>query len=362
MSKRNKKQRKILRISSIIVLIIAIILIIPASRERLFRGSKLFSRSEKELLLIKDLNVGSGIEEIDISYDTIIASKYKSLNFYDFNGAEILKKDFKWKELDIVFGKELIYAMDKSSGKLEILNKEGKRLEKIDLKMPFDRLKEEGENIHIYRKDGDAEYIDTIDRKGSSVNTHEERIPILTLSMRDNGQEYMVSSLEQDERLNSMLDIYSIEGEHLENISLKDRVVVYSQYIGKEILVASGKNIYLLKDGKIKWEKKINNLKDIEARDRKIYLLYDDKFEILNLKGKIKEEFTLSSDLEKIKFIGKDPLLFGKRNIVMPQKKNHILNFETDEDIVDLKYSEGSLLIQKKAKLEIYKIKEKGDI
>ena len=108
--------------------------------------------------------------------------------------------------------------------------------------------------------------------------------------------------------------------------------------------------------------KKDNNLKDIEARDRKIYLLYDDKFEILNLKGKIKEEFSLSSDLEKIKFIGKDPLLFGKRNIVMPQKKNHILNFETDEDIVDLKYSEGSLLIQKKAKVEIYKIKEKGDI
>lgn len=361
MSKRNKKRRKVLRIFSIIILIVLMIFIIPASREKIFSGFNLFSKPEKELLLIKDLNIGSGINDIDISYDTIIASKYKSLNFYDFNGNEILRKDFKFEKLDVVFGKDIIYAMDKSSGKLHLLNKEGKTVEKLDLKTPFDRLKEEGEKIYIYRKDGDAEYIDIIDRKGSILKAHEERLPILTLAMRDNDQEYAISTLHTDGKTSSMLDVYSIEGENIENIKFKDEILVYSEYIGKKILAAGGENIYLLKNGKIQWEKKIKNLKDIKVRNNKIYILYDNKFEMLNINGKIKEEVDLNSDLEKIMFMRNNVLLFGKRNILMPQKGKNILDFKTDKDILDLKYDEENLLMLKEGKLEIYKIKRKGD-
>ncbi len=361
MSSKNKKQNKKLIMYVIIILIITIIFIIPTSREKIFSRSNLFSKPERELLLINEFNMDRAIEEIDIDYDRIIAFKDKKIFFWDFNGFELLKKDFNFEELDVIFGKDIIYAMDKSLGKLHLLNKEGKTVEKIDLKTPFDKLKEEGENIYIYRKDGDAEYIDIIDRKGSIIKAHEERIPILTLSMRDDGQEYMVATLDIDKKVNSLLDSYSIEGENIENIKFKDEVIVYSQYVGKRIVLASEKNIYLLKNGSIKWEKKIKNLKDIKVRNNKIYVLYNDKFEILSLRGKIKEEFKVNIDLENIRFIKEDVLLFGKRDILIPQNKNDILKFKADSDILNLKYNEENLLIEKEGKVEIYKLKEKGD-
>lgn len=136
---------------------------------------------------------------------------------------------------------------------------------------------------------------------------------------------------------------------------------MYNEFIGNKAIIATEETIYLIEDGKIKWNKKIDNIKDVKLINQSIYVLYNNKFEILNLKGKTKEEIVLTSDLENIRFMEDNIVLFGKRNIIIPEKKKNILNFKTKEDILDLKYDNGKLLIHKMNKVEIYNIKEKGD-
>ena len=54
-------------------------------------------------------------------------------------------------------------------------------------------------------------------------------------------------------------------------------------------------------------------------------------------------------------------LLIGKRDIVIPQKDKNILEFKSEEDIIDVKYDEGNLLIKKDSDIEIYNMIKKGD-
>lgn len=251
--------------------------------------------------------------------------------------------------------------MDKSSGDLYLLNKNGETMDRIDLKTPFYKLKEEGEYLYIYRKDGDKESVDILDRKGNHLKTHEENIPILNVKIGNKEKEYLVSTLDIDKELKSIVSVYSIEGKEIESIELKDEIVAYSEFIKEKVIIATERTVYLLENGKIKWDKKIEGLKDVKVINKDIYLLYNNKFEIIDLKGKTKEEIVLTLDLENIRFVEDSVLLFGKKDILMPGKKKDILNFKSKEDILDLKYENGKLLIQKQGKVEIYNINEKGE-
>ncbi|OLS03410.1 DUF5711 family protein [Tissierella creatinophila] len=361
MEDKNIKLPKSFKIYLMILLVLAVIFINSVSRNQIFSTLNLFSKPQKELELVNGFAIDKEVEKIDIFNKKVIVWKDKNLSFLDFNGFETLKKNFEFKDADIILGKEILYVMDRSSGSLYLLDKTGKTIERLDLKTPFSKLKEKGENIYIYRKDGDKENVDIVDRKGNILKTHKEKIPILDITTGNKDRKYLVSTLDIDKNLKSIVSIYSIEGKNIGSIELKDELVVYNEFIGDKIIIATEKNIYLLEDEKIKWDKKIDNLKDIKVVNKDIYVLYNNKFETIDLKGNTKEEVVLTLDLENIRFIEDSILLFGKRNILMPQKKKDILSFKTKEDILDLKYDDGNLLIQKQGKVEIYNIREKGD-
>lgn len=361
MEEKNGKLPKSFKIYLMIFLVIAVIFINSSSREEILSTLNLFSKPGKQLELVNEFTIDKQVEKVDIFNDKIIEWKNKNLSILDLNGFEVLKKDFKFEDPDIVFGKDTLYVMDKSSGDLYLLDKNGKTIERMDLKVPFYKLREEGDKVYIYRKEGDKENVDIMDKKGNILETHEERIPILNITMGNKDTEYSISTLEMGKDLKSIVSIYSIDGEDIGSIELKDEIVVYNEFIGNKAIIATEETIYLIEDGKIKWNKKIDNIKDVKLINQSIYVLYNNKFEILNLKGKTKEEIVLTSDLENIRFMEDNIVLFGKRNIIIPEKKKNILNFKTKEDILDLKYDNGKLLIHKMNKVEIYNIKEKGD-
>lgn len=141
------------------------------------------------------------MEKVDIFNDKIIEWKNKNLSILDLNGFEVLKKDFKFEDPDIVFGKDTLYVMDKSSGDLYLLDKNGKTIERMDLKVPFYKLREEGDKVYIYRKEGDKENVDIMDKKGNILETHEERIPILNITMGNKDTEYSISTLEMGKKI-----------------------------------------------------------------------------------------------------------------------------------------------------------------
>lgn len=361
MEEEKLKMPKLFKIYIIILLILVVVLVIPSSREKILGSLNLFNTSEKQLELVSEFNIDKGLEKIDILGENVIKAYENKVSFLDFNGFEVLKKQFDYQEPDVYFGDETIYMMDKATGKLRLIDKAGEDIREMDLKLPFLKLKEDGDKIYVYRKSGDKESVDIINKEGELIKTHEENIPLLSVSIGNKDKEYLVSVLDVNQDLKSVINIYSIDGDDVGKLEIKDELVLYSEFIRDKVLIATEKKIYLLEGAEVKWEKSIKDLKDIKAVDKDIYLLHDDKFEILSLKGSTKEEIILKENLENIRFIDGGILLFGKRDIVVPQKKNNILEFKSQEDIKDVKYDEGKLLIQKEGKVEIYNIVEKGD-
>ena len=361
MGEEKLKMPKGYKIYLMVLLILVVALVIPASREKIFTTLNLFNTSEKELQLASEFNVDKGPADIDIYKENVIKLNDSKLSFLDFNGFEVSSKDIKFKNPEIYFGEETIYVIDKFAGKVQLLDKEGEKIKDLDLKLPFIKLKEDGNKIYIYRKDEDLETVDIINKEGELLKTHEEKAPILSVSMGNKDKEYLVSVLDMDEELKSVVDVYSIDGNDIGNIEFNDEVVIYSEFIVDNVLIATDKKIYILEGKEIKWEKAIKDIKDIKVVGKEIYLLYADKFEILNSKGRVKEDIVLEKDLDNIRFIENGILLFGKRDIVIPDKKDNILEYNSKEDIVDVKYYESNLLVQKDGKVEIYNIVEKGD-
>lgn len=361
MGKDDKKLSKYFKIYLLIFLALMIVFINPVSKRNILNFFDIFNRPEKELKLVNEFNIDKQAKSIDIFEEKIINWRDNRLYFLDFNGFEILNKDFEFKNPSIVFGEDFIYIMDKDSGNIYIMDKHGETIERIDLKSPFHNLKEEGDYLHIYKKDEDKEIVDIIDRKGNILIRHEENIPILTVASENKNKKYVISTLDIDKELKSIVSIYSLDGNSIQDIELKDEIVVYTKLIKNNILIVSESKIHVFVDGKEKWSKKIENLKDVKMLNNNICILYNNKFETLSLRGNIIEETNLTLNLEKIGFVEDNILLYGKRNIVMPQNRKNILNFKTKEDIMNLKYNSGNLLIQKQAKIEIYNINKKGD-
>lgn len=354
------KISKSFKIYLIILIIFAIIFINPNARSGIPSIFNSFSGVEKELEIISEFDIDKDTKTLDIHGERVISWRDNNLSFLDFKGSEVLKKDLTFKEPDMVVGEEVLYLMDKSSGHIYLLNKAGDTLERINLKSPFYGLQEKDGKIIIYRGDDDAN-IDIIDQSGDLLRTHKENIPILTADIKDRKQDYLISTLDMDKGLKSIATIYSSSGEELMSLDIKDEIIVYSKFIKDNLLIATEKSLYFIENNKIKWEKKYDGLKDIKLIDKDILVLYNNKFQVINLRGKVRKEIVLTKALENILATKDDIFIYGKNHIIIPETNKNILNFKTEEKIINLRYDGGNLLVGKEGKVEIYKIKKKGD-
>lgn len=355
------KESKKFKIYLLIGLILLVVLIMPKSRNAIF---SVFDNSQNDLQLVNSIPIDSPIKAINVYDESIVRLKDNSLYFLDFNGKELSKKDFKFKESSIFFGEEIIYVFEKASGKIILLDKAGETLENIDLKLDFTRLEEEGENILIFRKDEedeDKDLIDLIDRKGNLLVNHQENIPILTVSVEDKKIDYLVATLDVNKGLKTLINTYSQSGQEIFKLDLKDEIVIFSEFIKNDLLIASQKSLYLLKDDQIKWEKKYKDLKDVKLVGKEIFLLYGDKFEILNLRGGVKKEIELDKYVEKIVTRDGETLLYSSNDIIIPRNKKNRLEFMADTAILDVKASMENIFIFKEDKIERYNIIKKGE-
>lgn len=360
MDEENLKLPKGYKTYLIVLAIVALALIIPASREKIFSTFNLFGGGDKELKLVSEFNIDGTIVKADISGDRVIGSQERELSFLDYNGFEELKKTFDFKSLDVQFADE-IYAWDKTSGQVEILDKSGKLIKELDLKSPFETLKEVNDKIYVYRKEDEKQTVNIIDKEGNLLKTHEEYMPILSAAMTDANDKYCISALNMEDGLKSLVSLYSLDDEELGYFELKDEIVAYTSFIKDKAVVATESKVYLLDDKDIKWEKKINSLRDIRVINKDIYLLYGDKFQVINQRGRVKKDIKLEGSFEKIRFTDEGVVLFGKRDLIIPNRKENTLDFTSKEDIIDVKYDDENLLLHKDGKIEIYNIKDKGD-
>ena len=361
MDEEKLKLPKFYRIYLMLLVVLVVALIVPTSREKIFDALNIFRNTQMELEAVSEFPVEEGVSDIGIYGENIIIWEDNQLLITDINGNQSKRKNYDFEDGGIFFGDELFYVMGKSKGEIQLVNKEGKIQEKIQCSPPFEKIDEEDEKVYIYKKDGDIETVDIVNKEGDLLKTHEERIPILLFAMGNKDEEYMVSTLDIVDDLNSLVDVYSLDEEQLGSYKIEDELAVYGKFIKKELVLVTDKGVYLFKNGEEKWKKEITNLKDVKLVGKEIHILYDGKFQTLNLRGKIKEDLKLELPLDGIKVADEGIILFGKENIIIPNSDENLLEFKSKGNIIDLKYGSGKLLVQLEDKIEVYNIKEKGE-
>ena len=361
MDEEKLKLPKFYRIYLMLLVVLVVALIVPTSREKIFDALNIFRNTQMELEAVSEFPVEEGVSDIGIYGENIIIWEDNQLLITDINGNQSKRKNYDFEDGGIFFGDELFYVMGKSKGEIQLVNKEGEIQEKIQCSPPFEKIDEEDGKVYIYKKDGDIETVDIVSKEGELLKTHEERIPILLFAMGNKDEEYMVSTLDIVDDLNSLVNIYSLDEEELESYKIEDELAVYGKFIKKELVLVTDKGVYLYKNGDEKWSKDIKNLKDVKVVGKEIHILYDSKFQTINRRGKVKEEVELELPLEGIRIADKGIILFGEKDIVIPGRDENLLEFKSKEGIMDLKYNNGKLLLQMEDKIETYNIIEKGE-
>ena len=168
---------------------------------------------------------------------------------------------------------------------------------------------------------------------------------------------YLISNLNlKEDKLKSEISIYSIEGEKIHNLDIKGEIVFFSEFIKDEIIALTDANLYLIKDGDIQWKKPFYSIKDVEHKDNRIYILYDNILEVVDLKGRTEEKFIIGSKYNKILPFGKYILLYGNNDLLGIQGSRQVINYKHPEEIIKIDTNKSMIGIYGDKKLELFKL------
>lgn len=315
------------------------------------------SKSEKTIIFKNRYDSGDE-EELLFFNDSIIKWEGNNISFMDLKGDTIWNKEFTFTQPEVLAFEKNIYAMDKVSGDIYVLDNKGYTIHRIELKTPIFNLKEVNDNIIIHIKTDDIEKMKALDKDGGNVIELAQK-NILTYSSNDKKSKYILSSLELDKNIKSIANIYSITGEELGSFNFSDEVIIFTQFINNKILIATDKSLYLVKDNDIIWSHEYPLIKDILINKEKIYLLYGDNLEIINLHGETEKKTTFGIEYKKVVKLQNYICLYGNRDILILNNGEEMINYKTEEDILDIKGTNKLVAIRYLDGMEVYDIIDK---
>lgn len=352
---RNHKRFKIF----IIMMLMGTMFFINYFNKNQMLGSFSFlNNKSKTLNLVSTLSVGE-IESIKIFDDTIAIWNNSKLSYLNTKGEIILEKKFQFKNPDIVFGKDSIYVMDKDTGDIYILDKEGNTIKRFKLEGSIKNLKEDGDNILIHTDLQETKTMNILDKKGNLIrNNNISNKNILTYNVNNKNTKYIISNLNLREKTpESDIFLYSIDdGKEINNLRFKNQIILFTQFIDDKIIVLTDTKLHLIENGKIIWHKEISDIKTIELIGGKICIIYKNIFEVIDLKGNIESTFTLESDYKKILPYKKYVLLYGNNDILVIKDSKKVLHQRYTDGILDLQTGKSFILVRSMDKIELYKI------
>lgn len=344
----------------IIILLIAFLLFTNKDNQikfiQVFKG---LSTRNKTLELVEEIAIEDS-SQIYLFENTIVKWNHNNIAFLNLDGTIRLKKDLHFENPHMVFGDNTIYIMDKDRGSLYFLNTEGETIKRIELNEEIIDLKIKGETLIVNTRLQDMEGLQILDMNGMLIKKHIiDNENMLNYAVNEDENKYLVSTLNlEDTQLKSNISIYSIEDEEITKLNIPKEIVLLNEFVKENIIIVTDMGLYLIKDGEIQWNKPIKSPEDMRLIDDKIWLLYDNSLEVINLKGKTETKFNVGYNFNKIIPFGNYTLLYGQDKMWGIQEDKVILEYEGTSELIDLGTSTSMIGIYEENKLYLYKLND----
>ncbi len=350
-----KKKNKGFKIFLIIFALIVLVFIQEGNQEKFISFLDKISGKEMDLVLFKEYPG----DNLKYYKGSILKWEKSSLIFLNKDGEQKWVKDFYFMEPDLLLGQNYIYAMDKSTGDIYKINSQGDTILRLQLQTPIFNIKESGSYLMAHIK-GEGERLIIIDEAGERVL--DQPIPgnILTFGVNADGSRYVYSTIKlEGSHITSQLFVLNKNGKVKYKMSFEDEVVFSTSFINDQVLLLTDNNLRLILNGNVKWSKEFPLIKDSYIGDNKIYVLYDNKLEIMDFGGRVEKKVALGLDYEKILPLEKSIALYGNKNLSILQNGKEIIKYIGEKEIVDLRAYNDFIALHYEDYIEVNKLQSK---
>lgn len=313
---------------------------------------------EREKEIKTTIPLGPEIDGIGFYGDDIVVLENQKLSRYKTDGSILWEKRFDLDKPMLRFGEDRIYISDKTTGEIYILNPIGEILGKVELNSNIKNVIVDFNNILVHTIDDETniERMKILSRDGDMVIDFPIKDGnLLTYSLSRDKKSYIVSTLDlSKDKLKSKMQIFKIDGKELYNHTFNDEILLYSNFIEKNQLVAmSDNNLYLLENQNILWEKKIPLIKDIAIHENKIHVLYGNTLEILSSEGETKFKYSFTEEYNEISLSDNHIFVYGDEYIIGLEGGNEIFKYKLDGEIQNVINNKENLIINYKDRIDI---------
>lgn len=360
MEENKKTSHKGFKLFIIIFLILSVFLLKKENQNKIVELFDSLGNKEKVLWLTNSFKNDGDIEDINIYDDNIIKWSNNKITFMKIDGKIILEKEFKFTEPSIYFGDNYIYVMDKSTGDIYSLDKNGETVDRLQLNKEIFNIKVSNESLIYHIKSPNEENISILDKDKVLTGNHSyENKNILTFVVNKNGKTNALSILNLNEgMLKSQIETYGENNEKLSSLDIEGEIVLFLEFTSTDDLIAlTDRALYSINNGKIMWKKQYDLIKDIYLKDEKIYILYSNYLESVDLDGRTESKLGFTEEYKKIVSFGKRILLYGDNNVVIVEGDKQILKH--NENILGVFTSKNKILIWGPEEIMLYELSNK---
>lgn len=352
MVERNRTHRGF----KIFLLIIGFLLLILLNNST---KEKLVSLVDRRLNKVSELQLDTEYNGENLNYfkDTLIRWKDNKITYYNKDGSESWTKEFDFMYPDIYFGQDNIYIMDKSTGDIYIMDNKGDTISRIQTGQNIFNLKESNNNYFVHSKEEGIEHLLIFDREGNNIEKLETSDYFLTYSMNQDASKYLYSTISASEGLSSIINVKDIDTKENYYIEKPNEVIFFSEFIDDRIIALTNKNLYMYEKDNMTWTYYNEGIQDILVKGKEIYILYNNKIDILDLNGQVIKSIDLSIEAKKFVNLDKSIGVFGQDDLVILQNHKEILKYIGQEEILKVTANEKSIAIHYVDKVDIFKNK-----
>ena len=324
--------------------------------DKIVQSISSLSSKEKTLVLMESFPI-EAILDINIYDDTLVKWKENKIEFSNINGEIIAEKDFEFIEGHVYFGTDTIYAMDKSTGQIYFLNKNGQIRDSLELDKEIFNLQVQNQNLIYQGRSESGEDLIIFDKNKVQVGHYSyEGENILTYATNKSAKKNALALIDLSlDSVKSRIDLYGENNEKLDEIDLFGEIVVYLQFLtGDQIVVLTDTSLHFIEDGKDIWKKDLNLIKDIYISKDRIHLLHSNYLDSLDFEGNVLGKIGFVQEYRKILAFKNDIILYGENHLSLVQGDEVLL--EEEMQIIDLHTGKNKILIQGPEEFKIYEI------
>lgn len=267
-----------------------------------------------------------------------------------------LQKDFGFELPVINFGDQYIYYADGQTGHVYILDKKLETIGQFNLEMDIFNIEETEKYIMVHSK-GDIETLYLVNSEGNIIYKNSSEGNILNYDIGPNSYGFVTLSIDRD--IISTLHLYDFQGQVVDSLEFEDEVIFKMDYIDDNILLLTDKNLYTM-DRQILWEKEYSLIKNILIEDDRLFLLYSNTLETLDMAGESLDALDLKEDYDMIVSMEDGLILHGERDI-LAIKGEETYRLSIDEDIISVSGHGNHLIVNSEASTTIYQFESKEE-